>query len=243
MLRGQFCGQNSWIYCLRRKFDSNMQILRENWKLYVGKIAKQILFSRSGLAIQTKQLYRCKRKVYRDLLFVLRGFARTTSHQYRTPEYIRPFVGPTGFPDFGRRGWTNQADRLPWRPYGLIRANIISEDARKNRRISENSFGQRSLGFFPFLLPSFFPPSLGLRSTVRLIPSQEKKCLRKFRESKFTSHNNCSFRLLVFREKYSLFVHLIYHSTMRKYVKNVNINQILSTKVWTNSKFSYSKQC
>lgn len=73
-------------------------------------------------------------------------------------------------------GWTNQADRLPWRPYGLIRANIISEDARKNRRISENSFGQRSLSFFSFLLPSFSPSSFLKPSlTVRwLVLSQEK---------------------------------------------------------------------
>lgn len=143
---------------------SNMQILRENWKLYVG------------WAIQTKQLHRCERKVYQDLLFVLRGFARTTNHQYRTPGYIRPFVGPTGFPDFGRRGWTNQADRLPWRPYGLIRANIISEDARKNRRISENSFGQcsRWVSFRSSVLSSFFPSSSDLRFIVRLVPSQEK---------------------------------------------------------------------
>lgn len=86
------------------------------------------------------------------------------------------FVGPTGFPDFGRRGWTNQADRLPWRPYGLIRANIISEDARKNRRISENSFGQcsRWVSFRSSVLSSFFPSSSDLRFIVRLVPSQEK---------------------------------------------------------------------
>lgn len=146
-----------------------------------------------------KAAHRCERKVYQDLLFVLRGFARTTNHQYRTLEYIRPFVGPTGFPDFGRRGWTNQADRLPWRPYGLIRANIISEDARKNRRISENSFGQRSrrVSFRSSVLSSFFPPSSDLRSIVRLIPFQEKKCLGKFKGSKLASHNNRSLHLLV----------------------------------------------
>lgn len=101
---------------------------------------------------------------------------RSDNHQYRTPGYIRPFVGPTGFPDFGRRGWTNQADRLPWRPYGLIRANIISEDARKNRRISENSFGQcsRWVSFRSSVLSSFFPSSSDLRFIVRLVPSQEK---------------------------------------------------------------------
>ncbi|EZA52741.1 Transcription factor collier, partial [Ooceraea biroi] len=87
-----------------------------------------------------------------------------------TGTYCPPFVA----------GWTNQADRLPWRPYGLIRANIISEDARKNRRISENSFDQCSLGFFSFLLPSFLPsffssPFLGTQCTVVL----GKKCLRK----------------------------------------------------------------
>lgn len=95
-----------------------------------------------------------------------------------TGTYCPPFAGSLGQPaistappgtfahSLGRLafqtsavGWTNQADRLPWRPYGLIRANIISEDARKNRRISENSFGQRSLSFFSFLLPSFFPSS------------------------------------------------------------------------------------
>lgn len=144
--------------------DSNMQILRENWKLYVERSQSRSYFLvRDWRYKQNRSLHRCERKVYRDLLSILRGFARTTNHQYRTPEYIRPFVGPTGFPDFGRRGWTNQADRLPWRPYGLIRANIISEDARKNRRISENSFGQCSLGFFPFLRPSFFLSSF-LRS-------------------------------------------------------------------------------
>lgn len=117
---------------------------------------------RSGLAIQTKQFHRCERQVY-----------------HRT--YCPPFASSLGQPaistappgtfahSLGRLafqtsavGWTNQADRLPWRPYGLIRANIISEDARKNRRISENSFGQRSLSFFSrsffsFVLSFFFP--------------------------------------------------------------------------------------
>lgn len=81
---------------------SNMQILRENWELYVGRSRGLLIRSCSGLAIQTKQFHRCERQVYRDLLSALRKFARTTSHQYRTPGYIRPFVGPTGFPDFGR---------------------------------------------------------------------------------------------------------------------------------------------
>lgn len=96
--------------------------------------------------------------------FAERELSRTIGHQHRTPESIRPFVGPAaGFPDFGRRGWTSQANRLPWRPYGLIRANIISEDARKNRRISENSFGQL-VGFL------FFPCSF-LLSLVSFLTS------------------------------------------------------------------------
>lgn len=93
-----------------------------------------------------------------------RGFPRTIGHQYRIPESIRPFVGPAGFPDFGCWGWTGQADRLPWRPYGLIRANIISEDARKNRRISENSFGR--LAGFLFFPPSFLLPLFPSRRWV-----------------------------------------------------------------------------
>lgn len=75
------------------------------WKLRIvcRKTARSsYICSCSRLAIQTKQFYRCERQVYRDLVPTLRGFARTTSHQYRTPGYIRPFVGPTGFPDFGR---------------------------------------------------------------------------------------------------------------------------------------------
>lgn len=148
----------------------------ENWKLCVEKSQSRSYFLVRDGRYKQSSLHRCERKVYQFLLSVLRGFARTTNHQYRTPGYIRPFVGPTGFPDFGRRGWTNQADRLPWRPYGLIRANIISEDARKNRRISENSFGQRSrwVSFRSSILPSFFPPSSDLRSTYGLYLFRKK---------------------------------------------------------------------
>lgn len=159
-----------------------------------------------------------KGKYIRTYCPVLREFARTTSYQYRTPGYIRPFVGPTGFPDFGRRGWTNQADRLPWRPYGLIRANIISEDARKNRRISENSFGQRSLGFFSFLLPSFFPSSFHGSPFHRAVAhafSQEKKCLENLR-----SHHVIIIILtsIAFREIRSLFIYLIRQKYKKFYI-------------------------
>lgn len=142
---------------------SNMQMLRENWELRVGGSRRGLpTCSCSELTIQTTQhLRQYERRKYIGIYCppFAASLSRTTDHQYRTPGYIRPFVGPTGFPDFGRWGWTNQADRLPWRPYGLIRANIISEDARKNRRISENSFGQRSLDFFSFLCPSSCPSS------------------------------------------------------------------------------------
>lgn len=61
--------------------------------------------------------------------------------QQTRPWSIRLFIRPVT-PGLGLRGWTSQADRLPWKPYGLIRANIISEDARKNRWISENGSGR-----------------------------------------------------------------------------------------------------
>ncbi|EGI69017.1 Transcription factor collier [Acromyrmex echinatior] len=125
-----------------------------------------------------------------DPVIIDRGFNSLLYALYRRDKYIGtycpPFAGLLGQPaistappgtfahSLGRLafqtsavGWTNQADRLPWRPYGLIRANIISEDARKNRRISENSFGQRSLSFFSFLLPSFFPSSFLQAFAVR----------------------------------------------------------------------------
>lgn len=82
--------------------------------------------------------------------------SRKRELESRTP-LVHSTIRAAGFPDFGRRGWTRQADRLPWRPYGLIRANIISEDARKNRRISENSFGQL-VGFLFFSLSFSLPP-------------------------------------------------------------------------------------
>lgn len=82
--------------------------------------------------------------------------SRKRELESRTP-LVHSTIRAAGLPDFGRRGWTRQADRLPWRPYGLIRANIISEDARKNRRISENSFGQL-VGFLFFSLSFSLPP-------------------------------------------------------------------------------------
>jgi len=154
---------------------SNMQIPRENWE----SRARQIAWRPSYALVPD---WRYKRGILagsRDESIPgptarpSRLRSRTTGHQYRTPGYIRPFVGPTGFPDFGRRGWTNQADRLPWRPYGLIRANIISEDARKNRRISENSFSQRSLAYF--FLPSVSSSSRIPVLSVRGAPREPKK--------------------------------------------------------------------
>lgn len=164
--------------------DSNMQIPCENWELHVER-------SRVAAFIPPVRHWRHKHTTASSMREG--SIPGPTARPSRVPSdnqpsvahppgYIRPFVGPTGFPDFGRRGWTNQADRLPWRPYGLIRANIISEDARKNRRISENSFGRRSLGFFSFHLPSFLPSTLPSSSlltspshrAVAYAPSEEK---------------------------------------------------------------------
>lgn len=170
-----------------------------------------------------------KGKYIRTYCPVLREFARTSSYQYRTPGYIRPFVGPTGFPDFGRRGWTNQADRLPWRPYGLIRANIISEDARKNRRISENSFGQRSLGFFSFLLPSFLPSLFPFFLSRVTVPSCGGSCSlsqeKKFLGLEIAPHHVI---IIIFTSiaSRSLFIYLI----PQKYIKFSTANQIPSRK-------------
>lgn len=73
------------------------------WKLRIvcRKTARSSYMFLCGIA-DTNKIVAPERQVYQDLLSALRGFARTTSHQYRTPGYIRPFVGPTGFPDFGR---------------------------------------------------------------------------------------------------------------------------------------------
>lgn len=175
----------------------------------VGRPRGLLICSCSGLAIQTKQFHPGARGKY-------------------TGTYCPPFAGSLGQPaistappgtfahSLGRLafqtsavGWTNQADRLPWRPYGLIRANIISEDARKNRRISENSFGQHSLSFFSFLLPSFFLSSF--------LPSSDLCCtgsscsLKKLKRLKIESRHVIIITFVSIAclacDNYSLFVH------------------------------------
>lgn len=136
---------------------SNMQILRENCELYVGRPRGLLICSCAGLLIQTKQLHR-RGKYTRTYCPPFAGSLGQPAISTAPPGTFAHSLGRLAF-QTSAVGWTNQADRLPWRPYGLIRANIISEDARKNRRISENSFGQRSLSFFSFLLSSFFPSS------------------------------------------------------------------------------------
>lgn len=96
---------------------------------------------------------------------------------------LSPFVhslGRPAFQTFGFGGWTNQADRLPWRPYGLIRANIISEDTRKNRRISENSFDQLA-GFLFFSLSLLLPPFLSSLAAGRpMLKREDHRSLAPF---------------------------------------------------------------
>lgn len=53
-----------------------MQILRENWKLYVERSQSRSYFHVRDWRYKQSKLHRCERKVYQDLLSVLRGLGQ-----------------------------------------------------------------------------------------------------------------------------------------------------------------------